>query len=346
MSTATKKAPEAGVPERAWGGIVGWVKTHRNLLPTLAALLIFIGMVIYGEVAYGRILQASTISNLLINNSHLIIMAVALTFVIVTGGIDLSVGAVIAFSSVAGVMLAEAGWNAYLVIALMILFGATFGLISGVLIQYFDVQPFIATLAMMFLARGLASTLSTVPERLADDSPIKLIGKQLKIYDGPKVNDLVITPGVIIAIVVVLFGVFMLHRTRLGRTVYAIGGKEQSATLMGLPVHQTKMWVYVISGALAGVAAVVYTSRIGTAQNIVGIGWELDAIAATVIGGTLLTGGAGFVLGSVVGALTLGLMIVLIARDGAVPAGATTIITGGTLLVFVLLQRAVVWKRE
>src|SRR5690606_4803870 len=119
---------------------------------------------------------------------------------------------------------------------------------------------------------------------------------------------LVITPGIIIAVIVVILGVFILHRTRMGRTVYAIGGSEGSARPMGLPVHKTKMWVYVISGSLAGLAAVVYTSRLGSAQNITGIGWELDAIAAVVIGGTLLTGGAGFVLGSVVGALTLGLM--------------------------------------
>jgi simple sugar transport system permease protein len=132
----------------------------------------------------------------------------------------------------------------------------------------------------------------------------------------------------------------------MGRTVYAIGGSEQSATLMGLPVHATKMWVYVISGLLAGVAAVVYTTRLGIAQNITGIGWELDAIAATVIGGTLLTGGVGYVLGSVVGSLVLGLMIVLITRDGGVPPEATTIITGGILLIFVLLQRAVLAKQR
>lgn len=315
-------------------------------LPTLAAVLIFIGMVIYGEVAYGRILQMSSVSNLLINNSHLIILAVGLTFVIVTGGIDLSVGAVIALTSVTGVLLINAGWNAWLVMALMIAIGGLFGLASGILIQYFNVQPFIATLAMMFLARGLASILSTVPERLPDESPMRSLATQIKIIDGPKVNDLVITPGVIIALLVVVVAVFMLHRTRMGRTVYAIGGSEPSAELMGLPVHRTKMTVYVISGLLAGLAAVVYTARLGIAQNITGIGWELDAIAATVIGGTLLTGGVGYVLGSVVGALVLGLMNVLITRDGSIPPETTTIITGAILLLFVLLQRAVMARKS
>ena len=320
------------------------VQERASTLPTVAALIIFVAMIVYGEIAYGRIVQFSTLSNLLINNAHLVILAVGLTFVILTGGIDLSVGAIIAFSSVAGVMLSNAGWNPYVVILLMILIGSAIGLASGILIQYFNVQPFIATLAMMFLARGLASMLSTVPERLGDDSAIRAFATQCKIIDGPKVNDLVVTPGVLIAAIVVAIGFFVLHRTRTGRTVYAIGGSEQSAELMGLPVHVTKLWIYVISGTLAGIASVVYTSRLGIAQNITGIGWELDAIAAVVIGGTLLTGGAGYVLGSVVGALVLGLMNVLITRDGGIRPEMTTIITGSILFIFVMLQRGVVGR--
>jgi simple sugar transport system permease protein len=322
------------------------MKPNLETLPTLAAVAIFVAMLIYGEIAYGRIVAFSTISNLLINNAYLIILAVGLTFVILTGGIDLSVGAVIAISSLVGVMLANAGWNPLVVIVLMILIGSVFGVASGVLIQYFNVQPFIATLAMMFLARGLASILSTTPQRLEDDSVIRTLSTQWKVYDGPKIDDLVTTPNVLIAAVVVIVAFFLLHRTRFGRTVYAIGGSEQSALLMGLPVVRTKLAIYIISGTLAGLAAVVYTSKLGIAQNITGVGWELDAIAAVIIGGTLLTGGAGFVLGSVIGALVLGLMNVLITRDGGIPPEATTIITGGILLAFVLLQRFVVSRKR
>jgi len=322
----------AGTMARTW-------RANLAALPTLASLVIFAVMIVYGELTYGRIVQYNTLSNLLVNNAHLVIIAVGMTFVILTGGIDLSVGAVIAFSSVAGVMLANAGWNPWVVVVLMIGSGTAFGVGSGLLIQYANVQPFIATLAMMFLARGLASTLSTTPERLPEDSAIRSLATRFKIVDGERVDDLIVTPGVIIAILIVAAGFFVLHRTRTGRTVYAIGGSEQSAALMGLPVVRTKLWVYAISGTLAGLASVVYTARLGIAQNITGIGWELDAIAAVVIGGTLLTGGAGFVLGSVVGALVLGLMNVLITRDGGIRPEATTIITGGILLVFVLLQR-------
>ncbi|WP_082480523.1 ABC transporter permease [Agreia sp. Leaf283] len=326
--------------------LVSRLKPNLETLPTLAAIVIFVGMIIYGEIAYGRILQFSTLSNLFINNAYLIILAVGLTFVILTGGVDLSVGAIIAISSLVGVMLANAGWNPFVVIVLMILIGSAFGAASGILIQYFNVQPFIATLAMMFLARGLASMLSTTPERLADESPIRALSTEIKVVDGPKINDLVTTPNVIIAALVVIVAFYVLHKTRFGRTVYAIGGSEQSATLMGLPVVRTKLAIYIISGTLAGLAAVVYTSKLGIAQNITGVGWELDAIAAVIIGGTLLTGGAGFVLGSVIGALVLGLMNVLITRDGSIPPEATTIITGAILLVFVLLQRLVVSRKR
>src|SRR5690625_1026011 len=331
-----------------FGRVKNYVDAHLTKLPTAAALLLFISMIIYGEMTYGRIVQYSTISNLLINNSHLIIMAIGGTLPILTGrgGIDLSVGSVIAFSSVSGVMLANTGMNPALVIAAMILIGTLAGAISGVLIQYFNVQPFIATLSMMFLTRGLASVLSTTPERLDDDSAIRLLATKIKLIDGPKVNDLTITPGVIIALLLVVAAFFLLHRTRFGRTVYAMGGSQQSAELMGLPVFRTKLAVYVISGTLSGIAAVVYTSRLGIAQNITGIGWELDAIAAVVIGGTLLSGGTGYVLGSVVGALVLGLMNVLITRDGGIPPEATTIITGGILLIFVLLQRLVAMRKQ
>src|SRR5699024_4796537 len=155
MSAAITTPPEAPTRSRL-ERVRLQLLSRADSLPTVAALVIFVLMLFYGEFAYGRIFQLSTVSNLFINNAHLIILAVGLTFVIISGGIDLSVGAIIALSSVTGVMLANAGWNAWLVILVMILIGALIGLASGVLIQYFDVQPFIATLAMMFLGRGLA----------------------------------------------------------------------------------------------------------------------------------------------------------------------------------------------
>jgi len=318
----------------------------QTLVPTLVALALLIGMLVYAEIAYGRVFHAGTMSSLLVSFAPTMILAVGMTIVIVSGGIDLSVGAVVAFSSVAGVMLMNIGINGWLSMLLMILFGALFGLIAGVMIQYFNVQPFIATLAMMFLARGLASMLSTTPVIAPDDSPILLLATDLKLIDGPKVNDFTITPGLIIAVLVVIGGIIFMHRTRMGRTVYAIGGNESSAQLMGLPVARTRVWIYIVSGALAGLAAIVYTAEVGgKAQNVTGIGWELDAIAAVVIGGTLLTGGYGYILGSIVGVFVIAALRLIITKDGTINPEYLTIITGAVLLAFVLLQRALSRRR-
>jgi simple sugar transport system permease protein len=297
-------------------------------------------MLVYAEVAYGKVFHAGTISSLLVSFAPTIILAVGMTIVIISAGIDLSVGAVVAFSSVAGVMLMGIGLDGWLSIVLMIVFGALFGLVAGVMIQYFAVQPFIATLAMMFLARGLASILSTTPVVAPKDSPLLWLATDWKIIDGPKVNDFTVTPGLLIAILVVVVASVFMHRTRMGRTVYAIGGNESSAQLMGLPVAKTKVWIYIVSGALAGLAGVVYTAEVGgKAQNVTGIGWELDAIAAVVIGGTLLTGGVGYVLGSIVGVFVIAALRLIITKDGTINPEYLTIITGAVLLAFVLLQR-------
>ncbi|WP_442576962.1 ABC transporter permease [Microbacterium sp. F51-2R] len=337
--------PESKQP-RQTNRFSGLWERSQTLIPTLAALVLLFGMLIYAEIAYGRVFHAGTMSSLLVSFAPTIILAVGMTIVIVSAGIDLSVGAVVAFSSVAGVMLMNIGVNGWISMLLMIVFGAIFGLISGVMIQYFNVQPFIATLAMMFLARGLASILSTTPVIAPEDSPILLLATDWKIIDGPKVNDFTITPGLLIALLVVLGGMFFMHRSRSGRTVYAIGGNEGSAQLMGLPVARTRVWIYVVSGALAGLAAVVYTAEVGgKAQNVTGIGWELDAIAAVVIGGTLLTGGYGYVLGSIVGVFVLAALRLIITKDGTINPEYLTIITGAVLLVFVLLQRALTRRR-
>jgi ribose/xylose/arabinose/galactoside ABC-type transport system permease subunit len=338
MSTTTVNAP-VNQPAARGRGLL-------NALPTTAAVLILVLMFAYGQMQYGKIIAFNTLSNLVIENAHLIILALGLTFVILTGGIDLSVGAVVAVSSVAGVMMANAGVPVWICVIVTILIGTLSGTIAGVLIQYFNVQPFIATLAMMFLARGVASMLSTTPQRLDRESGYRWFGEKYKIYDGFRANDLNITPSVIIMILLVLVCWILLRKTRMGRTVYAIGGAENSAQLMGLPVARTKLAVYIISGTLAGIASVMYTARIGTAQNVTGVGWELNAIAAVVIGGTMLIGGYGFIWGSVVGALVLGLLNLLITRDGTVRPELVTIITGVILLIFVLLQRAVSLKRK
>ena len=321
----------------------------RATYPTLAAIGLFIILLVVGQLTGGKILTLGNFASLFQNNAYLLLLAVGLTFAILTGGIDLSVGAVIAFTTVAGVTLMQAGWPSVLVAVLMVSMGSLFGFFSGVLVRYFNVQPFIATLSIMFLARGLAGVISIKSLKIPEGAAILGLSTKWTILDlGSRSNRFYISPNVLIAITVVIIAFFLLQRTRFGRTVYALGGNEQAAELMGLPAQRTKLLVYVVSGTCSGLAGLVYATNVKSVQNFVGVGWELDAIAATVIGGTLLTGGAGYVLGSVVGVLVTGTLATIITVSNfqipGVPQGSmASIITAIILLIFVLLQKAIMF---
>jgi len=222
-------------------------------------------------------------------------------------------------------------------VPLMIVSGAGVGLLIGVLVHYFDVQPFIASLVGMFLARGLAFLVSLRSIKVEDESILLLQSTRFKF------GDWYITPTGIIALVVVIAGVLVLQYTRFGRTIYAIGGNEQSARLMGLPVARTKILAYVISGVCGGLAGLVLTAYQGSGYPLNGTGAELDTIAAVVIGGTLLTGGSGYVLGSMIGVFVYGTIATFINFQGAEQSWKR-IIVGGLLLVFVVIQRLIVTR--
>lgn len=323
------------------------LKVSPRAIPTIAAVVIFLLMLIMGQMLFGTYIRLGFISSLFMDHAYLVILAVAMTFPILTGGIDLSVGAIVAITGVVGVKLMIAGVPSLLVMAIMIAIGAAFGLLTGVLIEEFNMQPFIATLSSMFLARGIASIISTDSLNMPENNNFGWIGGEgLKIIDNPKIsNDLSLNFGVVIALVVVIFGYMVLHKTRTGRTVYAIGGSRSSAELMGLPVKRTQYIIYLTSAVLASIASIVYVSGIGSAKNTMGVGWELDAVAAVVIGGTLITGGYGYVLGSVIGALVRSIIDPL-TSDFGVPAEAVTIVVGLMILVFVILQRIVTAARK
>src|SRR5690606_36868664 len=276
-----------------------------------------------------------------LDNAYLFILAVGMTFVIITGGIDLSVGAVMAFTGMFGASLLRDGVPSGVVVPVMLLLGAAFGLVIGILVQYFDVQPFIASLAAMFGARGLAFMVSldsikvTTPEIFWLQST-RIQGEAGRFY---------ITPTGIIALLVVVVGALVLAYTRFGRTIYAIGGNEQSARLMGLPVVRTKLLAYIVSGMCAGLAGVVFTAYTGASYPLDGMGTELDAIAAVVIGGTLLTGGSGFIFGSMIGVFVYGTIKTAISFMGA-DQSWTRISIGLLLLLFVVVQRVLVARSE
>ncbi len=316
-----------------------FVDRHASLMPTFAALLIFVVLLVGAEMHFGEFLTPRNMSALLLDNAYLVILAVGMTFVILTGGIDLSVGSVMAFTGIWCAQLLADGQSAMLVVPLIVLGGATIGLLIGVLVQYFDVQPFIASLAGLFLARGLAFVVSLDSIRVENESVLWLQTTRWRF------GDWYITPTGILAIVVAVVGALVLQLTRFGRTIYAVGGNEQSARLMGLQVARTKVAVYVISGACAGLAGLVLTAYSGAGYPRNGIGTELDVIAAVVIGGTLLTGGTGYVLGSVIGVLVYGVIKTVIAFEGAEQSW-TRIIVGLMLLSFIVVQRMIVVRAE
>ncbi len=321
-----------------------WLSRDLNKVPTYVAIIVFVTLFVVGQVVYGSFFKFNTISSLLNDNAYLVILAVAMTIPILTGGIDLSVGAVIALSSVIGCSMANAGVNWVVVTVVMILIGSVLGLISGTLVRYFDMQPFIATLATMYLAQGIAAMISSQPIVLEKGYGLLRFGTKFKLIDGPKANDLKISVGFIVALLVVAAAYFVMHRTRSGRTIYAMGAPaKDSAVLMGLPTGRSLSLIYLMSGTMSGIASVVYVGAVGKGQNIMGQGWELNAVAAAVIGGTIITGGAGYVLGSVVGAWVFATMSLIITRDGRIPPAATTIITGLMLLLFVVIQRLIVF---
>lgn len=317
-----------------------FLSRHAAMTPTFAAVAILVVLLVGAEGALrGDFVTARTLSALLLDNAYLLVLAVGMTFVILTGGIDLSVGSVMAFTGIVGAQLLQAGVPVALTVAVMLLGGGAIGLLIGILVQHFAVQPFIASLAGLFLARGLAFVVSLKSIPVADEGVLWLQSNRLRL------GDWYVTPTGLVALLVVAAAAFVLHLTRFGRTVYAIGGSEHSARLMGLDVARTKVAVYVISGLCSGVAGLLLTAYSGAGYPRNGIGTELDAIAAVVIGGTVLTGGRGYVLGSLVGVLVFGTIKTIISFMGAEQSWMQ-IIVGALLLLFIVVQRGIVARSE
>ncbi|WP_457445075.1 galactofuranose ABC transporter, permease protein YjfF [Roseateles sp. P5_E4] len=296
---------------------------------------------IAGAANYTGFASTQVVSNLLIDNAFLLVIAVGMSFVILSGGIDLSVGSVLALTTmVAAWLLQVAHWPAELVIVIVLLGGAAFGALQGLVIHVFKLQAFIVTLAGMFLARGLCFLISV--DSITIDAPlfVSLSQTQIPLFAGA-----FLSPGAVIALVVLGVGLWVAHYTAFGRTVYALGGSEASALMMGLNVGRAKVAVYALSGFCASLAGLLFAFYMlsGYGQHAQGV--ELDAIAAVVIGGTVLTGGYGYVAGALSGVLVLGLIQTLIAFDGTLSSWWTKIVIGALLFVFCAVQRLLSLKK-
>lgn len=311
-------------------------RLDARYLPLAGTVVVFLLSAGYGSLAYTGFFSAQVFLNLLIDNAFLCIVGVGMTFVILSGGIDLSVGSVVALTTMVSAALVEhRHWSAAAAIPLVLVMGTLFGTLMGWLIQRFRLQPFIVTLAGMFLARGLCYLISIDSISITDATYTAISQARISLWTGAS-----ITVGAIVALGMVGAGIWLAQATEFGRTVYAIGGSEASASLMGLPVARTKVLVYTFSGFCSALAGVVFTFYMLSGYGLHAVGLELDAIAAVVIGGTLLSGGVGHVAGTLFGVLILGIVQTLIAFDGSLSSWWTRIVIGALLLVFCLLQRA------
>jgi ribose/xylose/arabinose/galactoside ABC-type transport system permease subunit len=317
------------------------MKTNRRLLmssrslPVFVTLALFVVMFGLGSIAFIGFFSLQNFFNLFIDNAYLLILGVGMTFVIISGGIDLSVGSMLGFyTMVVAALLEKSHLSAIIVIPVVLLMGATMGSFMGFLIHTYDLPPFIVTLAGLYLGRGLCYVVSIDTIAISNNffkaaaySQVTVIGRDF------------LSPSAVIAVAVVLIGLYVSRFTKFGRTVYAIGGNEQSALLMGLPVARTKIAVYALSGFCAALAGIVFTFYTLSGYALDGKGMELDTIATVVIGGTLLTGGVGTILGTVLGVLVYGTIQVLIVFQGTLNSWWTRIVIGFLVFVFCFLQR-------
>jgi simple sugar transport system permease protein len=280
--------------------------------------------------------------NLFINNGSLLLVSIGMTLVILTGGIDLSVGGVLALTSVASAALLREGMNPILVIGLMILMGVVFGTLLGIIIQYLKVQPFIVTLMGLFFARGMAYIISLTSVTITDSVYKTLALSPIYI---PFLRNTYIYLPTLVAPITLLVAFFLLFFTRFGRTIYAIGNSEQSALLMGLSVTRTKIAVYSFSGLCSALAGIVFSMSLLAGYGQFATGMELDAIASVVMGGTSLNGGVGNVLGTLFGVLINGTIVSILQFNGTLSSWWTRIGVGLLTLVAIGIQ-SVFYIRE
>ena len=303
-------------------------RINRFLIQNGGVLLtfaVFLAVFFVGGRLYPTMQKPQVFFNLFINDSSLLLVAIGMTLVILTGGIDLSVGGVIALVSAASAVMLKAGVSAYIVMPLMIVIGVALGSLMGWIIQDLKVQPFIATLMGLFFARGMAYiiSLTSVPIRNEVYKTIALT----PIYI-PFIPKTYIYATTLVGPIMLLVAIYVTYFTRFGRTIYAIGSNEQSAMLMGLPVRRTKIMVYAFSGLCSALGGIVFSISLLAGYGQFATGMELDAIAAVVIGGTALTGGVGNVIGTLFGVLIHGTIVSVLQFNGTLSSWWTRIAVG------------------
>ncbi len=310
-----------------------------NNISMLITAVLFCALFTFGSVSYERFFSLATFLNLFNDNAYLIIAAIGVTFVLLTGGIDISVASTIAFTCVFSAFLLQKGVPEYIVIPLVLLIGLLIGFLMGYMIHVYHLQPFIVTLAGQFFMRGLCSVISTESIPITNEFYKRMALNKLRLGSGKLYYYVFLTFAIIVV------SVYVLKYTKFGRCAYAIGGNEQSAVLMGLPVKRTKIAVYAISSFCAALAGVVFSFYTLAGYSLQNIGLELDAISSAVIGGTLLTGGVGSVIGTTVGVLIQGVIQTIVTYQN-LNTWWTKVTIAALLCVFIVIQRIIASRTE
>ncbi|MCD8191091.1 MAG: sugar ABC transporter permease YjfF [Clostridiales bacterium] len=334
------KKPENAIKDRK--------QINGNTLLLLITIALFIVMYAAGCVVYASkgFTHLQTFLNILINNAGLLCVACGMTCVMLTGGIDISVGALIAMDCMLlAVGMADWGLNPILLCVLVLVIGVVIGAFMGFCVGYLEIQPFIVTMAGMFFCRGMTAVISTDQVSVPSDS-LFYVWANAKItlpfggyYNKKGILQVpYVRVGVVVALIVLVAIFLLLRYTKFGRSLYAVGGSEQSAAMMGLDVKKTKMKAHILSSFLCSIGGICYCLNTMAGSVSQATGLEMDAIASSVIGGTLLTGGVGNVIGSFFGVLINGTISSLVKTNGKLLSSWSNIATAALLCFFIVLQ--------
>lgn len=327
--------------------------SDTNLLLAITIVIFF--LMYFGAVIFmgGGFRKPQTFFNILNGNAALIIAACGMSIVMITGGIDISVGGVAALVSMCcAVYLDYHGGSIFGSILIAIGIGLAYGIVQGFLVAYLDIQPFIVSLAGMFFARGMTTIVNTAPFNVANEAFTKLKETRINVPGLGSVNKkgiyvpAYIEIGVIIAILVVIIFFIVLRWTKLGRNFYAVGGNKQSALMLGINVKRTKFLSHLICSTLAGIGGYVYFLHVGSGSASHAMGMEMNAIASSIIGGTMLTGGVGNIIGTLFGVLSLSTIQNIVTSAGFDEAWWTGITIAAMLCIFLLIQSIVMSQKK
>ncbi|MBO4902301.1 MAG: sugar ABC transporter permease YjfF [Lachnospiraceae bacterium] len=322
---------------------------NSNTILLLITIVLFMVLYAGGCIAYGSkgFTHFQTFLNILITNAGLICVACGMTCVMLTGGIDISVGALIAMDCMMLAVGMSKGIGAVPMVAIVLLVGVVFGFVQGFLVGYLEIQPFIVSMAGMFFCRGMTAVICTdqvsITEKI-NATFYKWANTKVTIPFGGYVNNKgkymvpYVRPGVIVALIVLILIFIMLRYTKFGRSLYAVGGSAQSAAMMGLNVKRIKMGAYMLSSILCSVGGVCYCLNTMAGSVTRALGLEMDAISSAVIGGTLLTGGVGNVIGSFFGVLINGTISSIVKTNGKLASSWPNILTAALLFIFIVIQ--------